>query len=234
MDDEIQKIVESCQKYLNLSNAKLSDEYFYNSLPLCVIDSIFSIGVNYSSTKNVVIKYCNYFKLKRIRNNKNEIPSIEEQESISNFCEKFDKLGLSFFVNNIFMNRQRTSTKNGILKAQAVYEFCKVLKKYNVENLQDVKKIILNDEFDKKIRKIPGQSSGISLRYFFMLAGSDDLVKPDRMILRFLKNILKRDVNLEESQKLLEKTSCKLIEIYPNINPRLLDHQIWNFQSGRL
>jgi hypothetical protein len=29
---------------LKLSNARLGDEYYYSSLPLCVVDAIFSIG----------------------------------------------------------------------------------------------------------------------------------------------------------------------------------------------
>ena len=80
MDDEILKIVTYCQKNLNLCNAKLSDEYYYNSISLCVIDSLFSIGVNYNSTKNVVTNYCNYFKLTKIRKDKNSIPSTKGQQ----------------------------------------------------------------------------------------------------------------------------------------------------------
>lgn len=231
MNDEVKKIVEYCQKHLNLSNATLPDEYFYNSLPFCVIDSIFSIGANYRSVRNVVVRYCDHFKLTRIR--ENEIPPMKEQESINNFCEKFEKFGLSLFVNNIFINKQRTSSKNGILKAQAVYEFCEVLKNYDVNYLQDVKKIVLNKKFEEEIKKIKGQSSGISLRYFFMLAGSDDFIKPDRMILRFLKKILGRTVGSEESQKLLEKTADILTETYSHINPRLIDHQIWTLERSR-
>lgn len=233
MDSEIQKIADYCQKNLDLRNAELPEEYYYNSLPICVIDAIFSIGVNYNSTRKVVIKYCSYFNLTKIRKDKNGISPTEEQESTSNFCEKFSKLGLAFFVNNIFMNKQRTSTKNGGFKAQAVYEFCKVLQKHHVEYLQDVKKIILSKKFEEEIRSIKGQKSGISLRYFFMLAGSDDFIKPDRMILRFLENILNRKVGLDEAQLLLKETSHKLLKIHPKINPRLLDYQIWCFQSGR-
>ena len=44
------------------------------------------------------------------------------------------------------------------------------------------------------MRAIPGQRSGISLTYFFMLAGSDDLVKPDRMLGRFLRGCLSHEV----------------------------------------
>lgn len=233
MDEESRSIANFCEQNLNLSQAKLSNEYYYNSLPFCVIDSIFSIGVNYSSTRQVVVNYCDYFCLKRIRKDKNRIPDEEEQESISSFCKKFEELGAPTFTDKIFKNKQRTSTKAGVLKSEAVYLFCKILQKYHVEYMQNVKKIILDKKFEEDIKKIKGQKSGISLRYFFMLSGSEDLIKPDRMILRFLEKILRRRVSLTDAQEILRKTSENLKSKYPNINPRILDHQIWNFESGR-
>jgi len=235
MVTEIQRILDYCQKELNLSGAKSLDEnYFYNSLPLCVIDAVFSIGVNYNSVENVITRYCDYFKLNKIRRDKESVPSIQEQESVSSFCEKFGRFGLKYFVNNIFMNKQRTSSKNGILKTQAVYEFCQILKKHHIEYLQDVKKIMVDRTIEEEIALIKGQNSGISFKYFLMLAGSDEFIKPDRMVLRFLKDILGKEVTTDEAQKLVQEVSHKLNETYPDINPRLLDYQIWKFQSGRL
>ena len=42
---------------LNLANATLSDGHYYASLPLCVIDSVFSIGARYESTRRTVIRW---------------------------------------------------------------------------------------------------------------------------------------------------------------------------------
>ncbi len=75
----------------------------------------------------------------------------------------------------MFQNRQRTSSRNGILKAEAVYQFCRVLHKYSVNYLQDVIKLYGNQEFEKEIKLISGQKSGISLVYFYMLVGEDTL-----------------------------------------------------------
>ncbi|WP_139122994.1 hypothetical protein [Cellulosimicrobium cellulans] len=41
------------------------------------------------------------------------------------------------------------------------------------------------DEISARLRQIPGD--GVRTGYFWMLVGDDDTVKPDRMILRFLK-----------------------------------------------
>ncbi|MGP7818521.1 hypothetical protein [Niallia sp. 01092] len=40
------KISKFCEEVLELENATLPDEYYYTSVPLCVIDSVFSIGVS--------------------------------------------------------------------------------------------------------------------------------------------------------------------------------------------
>lgn len=227
---EIGKIVKHCQKVLNLSNARLSDEYFYQSLPLCVIDAVYSIGARYEATRQVVTRYCNYFKLQRIRHNKRHIPPRDTQESIEEFLEKMNNLGIEKFTNDIFANKQRTSTRSGILKSEAVLKFTRVLKGCSVNYLQDVPKIISDTNFEREIKSIPGQGSGISLRYFFMLSGSNDFIKPDRMISRFLENILGRHVNPQEAQSLLLQASNILKFKYPNLTSRLLDHTIWNYQ----
>jgi len=231
----IEKVAQECERVLNLKHAKLSDEYFYQSLPLCVIDAVYSLRARYESTKRVVMRYCNYFNLRRIREDKENIPPVETQESIEEFLGKMRKLGIEKFTNEVFRNRQKTSTRGGILKSEAVLKFAEVLNRFGVNYLQDVPKVIHDISFERQIRSIPGQTSGISLRYFFMLSGSNDFIKPDRMILRFLERILKRTVSTQEAQALLYEVVKKLKPKYPHLTPRLLDHEIWKYerQSSR-
>ncbi len=221
-------IANFCEEVLDLQTAKLPDEYYYSSVPLCVIDSVFSIGVRYEGVKNTVTRYSNYFNINQYRN-ETDLPSFDEQQSVSEFFISFKEHGLQSYADNVFKNKQRTSPRNGILKAEAVYKFCEVLQKYNVEYLQDVKKLYDNKGFEEEIKGIKGQKSGISLVYFYMLAGEDNWVKPDRMIIRFLEGVLKRKVKIEDAQNLLELTSRQLANKFPNITPRLLDYQIWNY-----
>ncbi|AJO20851.1 hypothetical protein QQ991_01745 [Weizmannia coagulans] len=225
--DEVE-IAEFCQEVLDLEKAKLPDEYYYTSVPLCVIESVFSIGVRYEGVKNTVKRYCEYFGLHPYRLEP-DYPTPSEQQSVEHFLRSFDELGLEEFVHTVFKNRQRTSTRNGILKTEAVHRFCKVLNKYGVNYLQDVKKLYGNEQFEEEIKSIPGQKSGISLIYFYMLAGEDNWIKPDRMIIRFLERVLQRKVKMDEAQTLLQATSKILAEKYPNMTPRLLDYQIWNY-----
>ena len=67
-----------CEANLPL-NEKLGREYFYQSLPLCVIDAVFSIGVRYAGVKKVVSRYCDYFTLPQYRKQETVLPPEETQ-----------------------------------------------------------------------------------------------------------------------------------------------------------
>jgi hypothetical protein len=101
-----------------------------------------------------------------------------------------------------------------------------------VEYLQDVAKLLQNATFETAVKDIPGQHSGISLNYFFMLAGVEELIKPDRMIQRYLERVLQRKVEILECQGLLAAAVGELRHEFAHLTPRLLDSLIWERQRG--
>ncbi len=222
-NEVIEKVETFCSaQFADKKEFVLQDEYNYGHLPLCVIDSVFSIGVKYESVQNVIRRFCDYYKIERC-SRKNELTTTDvlgliEQMTIIDLTEK------------VFKNRQRTSTKNGILKSEGVVLFLKVLQKFKVEQFSDIAGIITNQQFENEIRQIPGQKSGISLKYFFMLAGSDDLIKPDRMILRFLENITGQKLRLNDCQLILTAVTERLKNQGFNITAKKLDNLIWSYQ----
>jgi hypothetical protein len=134
----------------------------------------------------------------------------------------------------VFRNSQRSSPTGGILKSEAVYRFAKVLAERSVQHLQDAHVILeQRSEFEERIRQIPGQKSGISFDYFLMLIGSEDTVKPDRMLCRFLRETLGRDVGQSECLSLVAGAARELRGRYPQMTARLLDYAIWNYQRQR-
>lgn len=220
-------IADYCKSKLDLTEANLSAEYYYQSLPLCVIDAIFSIGVRYSSTENTVKRFCDYYGLKPYSQNR---PQISEQLPISEFIKLHGGYSFEEMANKIYQNKQRTSTRNGILKAEAAFRFAKVLSGYEVNYYQDIDKVLGNRDFEAKVAEIPGQSSGISTRYFYMLAGSDDYIKPDRMIARFIWSAIQQSLTVEESHDAIVGAYRILAKEYPHLTPRALDHRIWLYQ----
>lgn len=222
-----------CQQHLVLQGASLGDEYFYQSLPLCVIDAVYSIGVKYKGVQNVVKRYGEYFGLQEFRQPRNQVPPTSEQEPLSDLLEKMGALGIEKFTKGVFRNRQRTSPRGGILKSEAIYRFATVLCDNGMNFLQDVPPRVQGADLEAELRQIPGQTSGISIRYFFMLAGTEDLIKPDRWIGRFLKRCLDAQSTPEEAQFLISSACEMLLTKYSDLTPRLLDNVIWNYERTR-
>ncbi|SRR5712692_3258505 len=203
----------------------------YASLPLCVIDAVFSIGVNYESTTRTVKSWC-----------KAQTPEWETHcplraslnphsgYCISEFVGLLERHDFQALAAKIFDNRQRTSSRSGILKAEAVYRFAKILQDFRIETFDDTKDDQKNKQVLKIIKEIPGQGSGISFNYFLILAGSENLVKADRMVCRFIENALGKQVSQETVEALVVNACVKLREEFPNLTPRLLDNKIWNYQ----
>lgn len=219
----IEKTTNFCtESFADKKNYILPDEFNYSHLPLCVIDSVFSIGVKYEIVQNTVDRFCKHHNIDKF--------SKSDELSTTFFLNLMQQEPISELTENIYKNRQRTSTKNGILKSEAVIQFLKILQKFEVNKLSDVTKIISSKEFEKEIKEIPGQKSGISLTYFYMLAGSDDLIKPDRMIIRFLENISGEKVSLTDCQIILAEVSKRLQKNGFTITPKILDNLIWNYQ----
>lgn len=212
-----QKVNDFVSSTLPVIGASLPEEYYYCSLSHCVIDAIYSIGVKYEGVRNVVERYCAFFEQPKLS------PNIGEP--LSALLRHYDEHGVIGML-DVFKNRQRTSSRNGILKAEAVLLFAEVLVRQGIEKREDM----LSADFvtlEAAIAEIPGQGSGISFRYFRMLSGDDSLIKPDRMIERFLTNVTGKKPTADVMQSLIEQAASA-----HQITPRLLDYLIWNYQRG--
>lgn len=232
--DDRTRLVTACRLAMKAGPQTLPEEYFYSCVPLCIIDAVYSIGVRYEGVRNVIDRYCAAYKIpKNSPGGGLVLPSEDQQQTTSFLMDELQRGGPERFAADVFCNRQRTSTRNGILKAEAVLLFARALVDHGAEYLQGVPQLYTDSTFEQAILDIPGQGSGLSLRYFFMLAGSDDLVKPDRMVIRFLSDALRRDIDSSEAQGLVEIACTDLRGEYPDISPRLLDHCIWAMQRTK-
>jgi hypothetical protein len=222
-----------CESVFVLDSLSLPEEYGYRSLPLCVIDCIYSINASYASTRNVVKRYCEHYHLEPYWCGRYGLPPKESQESVQSFADKIMDIGVERFMTDVFQNEQMTSTRSGIRKAEAVLQVAELLIRHRVNYLQDVLKVVSDPDFEREFRSIPGQRSGVSFNYFLMLAGSDDLAKPDRMIIRFIEQAVGRKVSPDEAVTLIQ-SACNLINVkHPSLNPKTLDHVIWEYQRSR-
>jgi len=199
------------------STWKLPDGY-HQSVGLSILDSIWSMGVNYH--KHVVPVVCRY---RAFRIGEGADP---EKDSADDLVSVFARAGgVEGFINRIAENRQQTSTVSGILKAEAVLLAAQGIQKLGLFTPSDV--VRSQDDVENFWLKIKGQSSGISFGYFMMLLRQEG-IKPDRMIVRFLEKALAREVSTDEAREMLAEVAHKL-----SLSQIQLDHAIWNYQRGR-
>ena len=240
IENSLDKIIEDLKidQIIN-KDSILSKEYFYHSLPQCVVDSIFSIGVRYSSTKNTVNNFSNYFEIPVYRKRNSKYILKQEQLSINNTIKVLSNFTHEETSKDIYKNFQRTSTKSGHLKSSVVFKFFKILKKFGINFYQDLDKLNNGEVFESfknDIISLRGQSSGISFDYFLMLSGNNDFIKVDRMVRRFLVN--NKIIGLNDKISDVKKCFKLLLneinnKISVKLNSRELDHLIWKYQSSK-
>jgi hypothetical protein len=134
----------------------------YASLPLCVVDSVFSIGVRYGSTKNVVKNWCDSYGWDLERSNTTKEHTVSEFVEILRPYENRWEAAAT----EIFRNHHRTSSTSGILKAEAAYRFAATLRRCGIETFTDELRTSLRPDTRTAISSIRGQGSGLSFSYF--------------------------------------------------------------------
>jgi hypothetical protein len=154
------------------------------SLTLCIADAVWSIGAHYD---NVVTPL--------VRNLAHEFgvtePTVPGNQTLGDDPLPLKRLAdLTVEELNRLTNLQRTSTRGGILKSHATLRHCRVFLDHDVNTLDDIPGLFADSErfgaIDKALRSIPGEGGhGIRRNYLWMVVGQDDLIKPDRMVLRW-------------------------------------------------
>lgn len=213
----------------------LPDEYRYKHVSLALIDAIYSINARYTSVRGTVLRYANHAHIAPYRSLASTWPPREQQQPLTAFLAFLDALGANDAAQKVFQNRQRTSTRHGILKAEALQEAARLLVTYGVSYFQDIPTVMDSREFIQEFRALRGQGSGISLTYFWMLSGSESLAKPDRHIVRYLSRILMRPLTTsEEAIAIVQHAVHVLKSEFPELTTRALDYAIWqNERSHR-
>lgn len=220
----IKNFADYCERKLSIAGKSDPNLDFYKSLPLCILDAVYSIGVKYSSTAKVTERYIEYYDLDISRSF-----SGANEHTIKNFLKNIENAGgAKAFAEEVVHNRQRTSSISGILKAEACEMVARVCEKHGIDTLADFNNYGKKDELDKDILAVHGQSSGVMLKYLRMLAGNNNLIKPDRMVKRFVAGFSSTITSDEELQELVSRAATEILNLkHPNMTPRLLDYLIW-------
>lgn len=121
MAPEVERLVAHIRRTISgLEAAKLENEYEYSCIPLCIIDAVFSMGVRYESTRRTVREFCAKHQWEMSRSEAVVEHTVSELVQIlAPFENQFESI-------DVFRNKQRTSSRSGITKAESVYRFSKL------------------------------------------------------------------------------------------------------------
>ena len=187
----------------------------YPGLALCVLDAVWSIGVRYEGVVNVVGRY-RALAAGQGRD--------ADQDGPAELLASAAAIGGPEALAEALGNRQRTSTRSGILKAEAVLLTARVLADAEVQSTAAL--LVLSP---KALRAdfvaVRGQGSGLSFDYLPMLAGRPG-VKSDRMIRRFVARATGAEsadaVTVSDARDLVTGAAAAL-----GVDAHRLDSAIW-------
>ena len=105
-------VVKGCVQWLDLGQREQDAGHLqYVHVPLAVLDAVFSINTKYKAAQNVVARYRAYAEV-----------DDNQEHSITTFLQLASNFGPDDFAGQVLKNRQRTSTRGGILKAEAAID----------------------------------------------------------------------------------------------------------------
>lgn len=193
----------------------------YNSIALAVIDSVWSIGVRYGGVLNVLERY------RTLRRAQGFDP---DKDGPLDLVECIEALGGSEAFAEAVKNRQRTSSRSGILKADAVLNQAKLLVEEGINSPRDLAEAASArlERLRRRWMEEVGQASGLSWDYLLMLSGMQG-VKADRMVRRFVADALgcsESGMSAARAHALVTAAAERL-----GIGATQVDYAIWLDQS---
>lgn len=201
-----------------------------------MLDAVYSIGSRYGAVVRVCRAYSEHARLDPVTVAHREIATVVgtySEQPLERFVADVHAVGVDRFAGEVVRHRGRTSSRGGILKADAALRYAQTLLAHGVHHMGDLQKLVTDaercDDVQAQLRRVPGNGVfDVRLNYLWMLTGDDDLVKPDRMVLRWLTRHCATPVDPATARDLLPAVA-QVVEC----TPWELDHAIWRAESGR-
>ena len=203
----------------------------YTGVALCVLDSIYSTGNQYSSVVKMISRY------RQARRYEAGDPEFDGPVDLLAAADRWG--GTDGFVSRT-RSRWRVSTKpDAPFKAVAALGAARVLDQAGLSTVADVREARTDHSKQEQsvVKKewvsLPGQRSGLTWTYFLMLAGVPG-VKADRRIVRYVSRALGHQVGVVEAASLVAAVAAvAAVADRRGLSQTKLDHAIWRKESGR-
>ncbi|MFD4268184.1 hypothetical protein [Rhodococcus sp. NPDC058481] len=199
------------------------------SATFCVLDAVHSIGAHYDNhVVPVVERVAADFGIDSPAVPMS-VPESDDPMPLDAFLDRYPSTDALLATTK---NRQNTSTRGGIRKADATLRYAAILRDYGVQTIQDARAVLTDlprlDAVETALRAVPGEgSSGVRRGYLWMLIGDQQTVKPDRMVLRWLARH-GAAVTADTARTLLEDIARQLSATTGRqVSPWEVDHAVW-------
>lgn len=207
-------------------------------LSLCVLDATFSINARYDTVvAPLVWRYAKWAELQKVLLRGDELIGAvvsprDDEQKLSAFLKSFEGKSDAEFASDVVRNRNRTSSRGGVLKTEAARRISEILTGHGVETLSDVSALLTDLDRTKAVERalaaVRGHGTGIRTSYIWMLAGDDKHVKPDRHVLGWLSQRTGRNIGVPEARAMLADIADIL-----GLTPWSVDHAIWASKARR-
>ena len=196
-----------------------SESYDYRSLPVCLIDCVYSLRARYET---VTIPIVNRYASAYMDGNKNGT-----EDTVSQFLQHVQELGgPQAFADKIAKNHQKLGGKASIPKELVCFKLAQYLSYLHIETLEDFQNFQSQELLEIVIRSVKGLGDA-GVNYLFMLAGDANRCKPDVHIHRCVEDACGVPLSNEDCQRLFTDAVSVLKEQYPALTVRRLDGIIW-------
>jgi hypothetical protein len=205
----------------------------WRSLTYCIVDAVWSIGAQYDQvvaplTRAVADSFGDQQPLTA-----HDDPEASDPVPLETFLDRFPTADDLIPATN----RQRVFSRSAApYKAEGALAHARVLLAHDVRDLHDARRLMGDaaafDGFNAQLRRLAGEGGhGIRRGYLWMLIGDDQMVKPDRMVLRWLAG-LGIIVTPDVAAALITLAARELTSSGQPTTPWGADHAIWNAQRA--
>lgn len=219
-----EKFVEYCKKNYS-GELGVADErsYCYKSLPICIVDCVYSLRARYNSvTVPIVERYADAFL-------DGDKTSTNDEDNLTSFIKKLTTPNLESFAKNIAKNHQ---ILGHVPKEKVCLDIAEALRNLGIETFEDFQSYPSKEKLADTIKSVKGMGNA-GVNYLFMLTGDDNKSKPDVHIHHCIAEACGEDVSDKECQEIIEEASGILRHDFPNLTVRKLDGVIWRDFSSR-
>ena len=222
---DVNRMIDAISGLFRPEVVELPEEFFPAHLTVALIDAVTrSTPGTEENAQSSADKYCERFGLARTRADRWELPSTDEQDSLSELIRRYHELGVNGMTDAVFPTTQDPPGTNWSA-VEAVLLAARALTGINVETLQDVQ-TCQAEEIEGVLRRCCGTSDSTA-RMLMMYTGDDDFVRGDECIREFVAQAIGRSsVPVKRAVRLVRQSAYELI-----LAPRFLDREIWEYSG---